>query len=167
MKYLMKRLALFCSLTLLFSACFSPHRSTWSDGKTWIPADFDVQKDILLIETFPLNRRSNEHMKQWLAKNYTGRYAVADRDSILSKFGKYADTEKYRFAMLWDRQVLRQYQDVAWVDGDWNGHFYDRLNDHIYDISKRDAQRNNLGSWSYMPFLNTVMKYGHPQDPTR
>lgn len=159
----MKRLALFCCSLLLFSAsCISPHKGTWSDGKDWIPADFDFQKDILVVEVFPLGRRSNEHMVKWLATKYTGKYVVVDKQSIMSKTGQYGDTRKYRFAMLWEEMHTDRHGATGYTDLDWNGRFYDRQNDKIYPVSRQAERRNNFGNISYMSFLNTVMKNGTP-----
>ena len=134
---------------------------TFSDGRSWIPENFNPNRDFLLIEQFTITKKSNEAMREFLEQHYSGHYAIEDRETIMSKKGKYADVNKYRFAFLWSLRAKDHPGGVAgsashFQDIDPYGNFYDRSLDKKYPSTRKI---NNYGNKAYVPFFNSIMKY--------
>lgn len=153
---------LFVFVVIAFLSGCSVAGSTFSDPAYWIPGDFNPQKGVLLVETFPWSK-ANENMKNFLAQHYSGKYEVVDRKDIMSKSGKYADTKKYQFAFLWEKNYReKQFAGSSITSAstftavDPYGNFYDRSVDKNYPTTKK---YNNYGNKSYVPFFNSIEKY--------
>lgn len=146
---------LFIVTVLTLSGC-TVSNQTFSDADNWIPADFDSQKDVILVETLNMTRKSNDAMQDWLSNKYSGRYVVLDKEAILSKKGKYANTKQYRYAFMWQEIATNRHLNSGIRDIDAYGHFYDRLNDKEYPTTKKF---NNYGDQAYVPFFNSIAKH--------
>lgn len=146
---------------LLLTGCVA-HRS-FSDASKWIPADFNIQKDFLLVQTFPVSRKTNEKMTAWLAQNYPGHYEIVDKSTIYGKSVKYTDTRKYRFAFVWGSITETIKGSNPNPNGfgnlhyyDYNGNFYDRSVGKEYPTTRK---YNNYGGKAYIPFFNSIIKH--------
>jgi hypothetical protein len=150
----MKKLAYFFVLCISFAAC-SPKNHSFSDGSKWIPSDFDIHNETLLIERYPGKDRLTEDMDAYLTKHYPGKYVIVSKEEIANKSGKYADLSLYRFAFQW--KITERYNfSSGFTDYDPDGKFYDRSTDKLYPTTKRI---NNYGQRSYIPFINTIVNY--------
>ena len=146
-------------ITCFFISGCSISNKSFSDAKAWIPENFNPNRDFLLIERFDITKRSNAEMQEFLQKHYTGHYAIEDRETIMSKRGKYGDFNKYRFAFLW---ALRSKDHPGGAAGsgsvlqdiDPYGSFYDRSIDKKYPSTRKI---NNYGNKAYIPFFNSIM----------
>jgi len=148
----MKNFACSILLFISFSAC-SPGNRSFSDGSKWIPAEFDMNRETLLVEKFPGKDRLTQDMDEFLAKHYPGKYVIVSKEEIADKSGKYGDLTLYRFAFQW--KVTSRYNfSNGFTDYDPDGKFYDRSTDKLYPTTKRI---NNYGNRSYIPFFNTIV----------
>lgn len=130
-----------------FSCVFG--KLTFTDGKDWKPKDFLPKTDILLVEQYP-SESLNEDMVDYIRKNYRGQYKVVEREMILGKTGKYADTEKYRFAFLWETKD----NGTKPV-----GHFFDRVLDkHHPSTIKRNRYKTKNAYKSYIDTIDLFYK---------
>ncbi len=68
---------------IILSSCNVSHY-TLSDAANWIPTNFNPQSGILLVEHFPLSKRSDQKMQEYLDQNYPGRYEIMDRETIMN-----------------------------------------------------------------------------------
>jgi hypothetical protein len=158
-----KNLICFFLLFISFTAC-SPGNRSFSDGSKWIPADFDIHSETLLIERYPGKDRLTQDMDEYLSKHYPGKYVILSKEEI-AKSGKYADHTIYRFAFQWKVKERYNYSS-GFTDYDPDGNFYDRAADKLYPTTKRI---NNYGQRSYIPFINTIVNYSsksHGSSPT-
>ena len=136
--------------------------STYSDAANWIPADFNPNDGILLIEIHPRNTSQNEKMTEFLAQNYPYKYEVVDRGMIQGKPDKYADTKVYRFGVLWDFKMSQHNNIDAngkmsfQTDYDLYGQFIDRSTNKVYP---RTTKANHYGQTGYEPFFNSVIQH--------
>jgi hypothetical protein len=154
----------FLVLLIIISAC-SANNKYFSDGKKWIPANFDPAKSVLLVEHYPGKEKWNAQMIDFLDKKYTGKYEVLDKAGILAINGRYSDTKVYKYAVLWG--TLGGTSHTSFSGGgtttnfssptvDYSGHFLDRAAGKEYPVTKK---YNNYGSQGYIPFFNSVIKY--------
>ena len=135
-------------------------KGTFSDAASWIPADFNPNNTILLIETHPRNTNQNTKMIDWLEKNYPYQYEVVDRSVIQNKTGKYSDTKIYQFGVLWEFKMTQ----VTKTDNkgkmsfstnyDLFGNFIDRSTNKTYPTTNK---RNVYGQDGYMPFFHSIL----------
>lgn len=143
----------------------SVNNKYFSDGRQWIPDDFDPGKTTLLVEHYPGREKWNDEMMNYLASKYPGKYEVVSKDQIIAMKGKYSDTKVYKYAVLWGAfggtsfntftggTTVNYYQSTKI---DFYGHFLDRTSGKEYPITKK---YNNYGSKGYIPFINSVVKY--------
>lgn len=126
---------------------------TFKDYKNLVPPDFNPKNDFLLIETFPISNKTNEQMKEWLAKNYTGEFAVVDISIINELNNQYSDTSKYKFAFVWGSWSYTTRGKFTYSDP--NGNFINRATKTKYPTTKK---YNNYAGKAYIPFFNSIMK---------
>ena len=144
----------------------SPKNGSYSDAAKWIPKDFNPKNSVLLIEEHILNAKQNEKMIQYLSEKYPYGYEIVDRKTIVTPSGKYADTKKFRFGILWNgAQSTRQrtenggqnngkiYTSFQW---DMYGSFIDRKTTTKYPTTNKI---NNYGQSGYCPVINSIVKY--------
>lgn len=139
----------------------SASHKTYKDAENWIPPGFNPNSGTLLIETHPLKTKQNDRMIEFLQKNYPYPYEVVDSNAINSKEGKYADTKKYPFAVIWKGKT-------SWVASpnggtgrdmpEYNmyGNFVDRTTGKVYPTTKKI---NNYGQIGYVPFFNSITQH--------
>lgn len=158
----MRKIALF--LFVAFSGC-SINNHSYSDGNKWIPQDFNPAKNILLVEHYIGKEKWNTALVEFLDKHYRGKYEIVDKADILGNQGKYADRNKYQFAILWAEVGSISHTSFAGGSGTTNfsspqiddyGHFLDRSSGKEYPTTKR---YNNYGWKGYVPFFNTIIKH--------
>lgn len=146
-------------VTLILSSCFAK-RTTYRDTKDWIPGDWHPDKGTLLIQEFPLSKRTNKKMVKYLEKKYNGNYEVLDKKTMLSKTGEYSNTQKYKYAVLWhdNRSSITHVGASMSVSNhiDPKPAFYDRSTEKLYPTTKT---YNNLGNKSYFPFVNGLVRH--------
>ena len=157
----------FFLVVLIITSCSAGHHS-YSDAANWVPVDFDPAKNVLVVETYPIKEKWNNSMRELLYKHFAGKYEIADEQSILSPTGKYSDTKKYRYAVLW--RVIHggtssthqsfspgTIMNTTYHDAtlDINGYFRDRANGKNYPETKK---YNNYGWQGFVPFFNSVIK---------
>ena len=130
-------------LSLALSSCVFG-KLTFSDGKYWIPRDFHPIDNILLIEQYP-DKDINGEMLKYLMKNYRGKYEIVSPNMVLNKTGKYADTELFKFAFLWEKK-----------DGLTKpiGHFYDRSLNKVYPSTTKNNRYQIKNA--YKSYINTI-----------
>ncbi len=160
----MKKLAYFSLFCISFCAC-GPGNRSFSDGSKWIPSDFDMHSETLLIEKYPGKDRLTQDMNDYLTKHYPGKYVIVSKEEIANKSNKYADLSVYRFVFQW-KFTARYNFSSGFTDYDPDGNFYDRSIDKHYPTTKRI---NNYGQRSYIPFINTIVNYcskAHSSSPT-
>lgn len=140
----------------------SPAHKVFSDADNWIPSDFKPDHGTLLIETHPVNSKQNDRMLDFLQKNYPYPYEVVNKDAIESKTGKYADTKKYPFAVMWnDKGSINTTLNTStgtysnMPQYDLFGNFVDRNTGKTYPATKKI---NNYGQVGYVPFFNSITK---------
>jgi hypothetical protein len=159
MKTSIKNFLSFAALGIFFAAAVasSVAHATYGDAAKWIPKDFNPNDGVLLIQMHPLKEKQKQKMQQWLEQNYTYSFEIANEVDINNKEGKYADTKKYPFAVLW-----RSGEDVAYTAGSgqhfsWRmyGYFVDRSTDKAYPST---SWANAYGQSGYIPFFNSVLK---------
>jgi hypothetical protein len=143
------------AVIVLFCISCSVSNRSFSDGSKWIPADFDINKGVLLVETFPGKERLTQDMEIFLTKNYPGKYVIVTQKEITDKSGKYSDISKYRFAFQWNVGTRYNFSS-GFTDYDPYGKFYDRVENKLYTTTKK---YNNYGNKSYVPFFNSIIKY--------
>jgi len=158
MKFIIASFATLCLLCSSFNG--KCQNWTFKDYEKLVPPDFNPKKDFLLIETFPVNAKSNERMKEWLQKNYPGAFAVVDVNLIQGKDNQYSDLSKYRFAFVWDGwSVVESHytngNSFVYKHRDPMGHMLDRSTNTNYPTTKK---YNNYGDYAYIPFFNSIMK---------
>jgi hypothetical protein len=138
---------------LIFS--FEGKSQNWifKDYKAIVPPDFNPKKDFLLIETFPVSAKSNAKMKEWLAKNYSGAFAIVDKQIIYGKDNPYSDTSVYKYAFVWGSWNTTFQGNFTYRDP--NGNFFNRATNTSYPTTKK---YNNYGDKSYITFFNSIMK---------
>jgi len=135
-------------LSMTFFSCVFG-KLTFTDGKDWIPKDFHPKTDILLVERYP-TESLNEEMVDYIRKNYRGQYEVVEKEMILSKTGKYADTDKYTFAFLWETK-----------DNGTKpiGHFIGRvINKHYPSTTKTNRYQTKNAYKSYIDTIDLFYK---------
>lgn len=159
----MKRALLF--LLFFVTAC-SVNNKYFSDGKNWIPADFDPAKSMLLVERYPGKEKWNASVQEFLDKKYQGKYEIVSKEDILAINGKYSDTKVYKYAVLWG--IVGSTSNSTFTGGpsvdymytnrkvDFYGHFLERATGKEYPVTKK---YNNYGWKGYVPFFNSVIKY--------
>lgn len=138
-------------MSYTFSGCVFG-KLTFSDGKNWVPKDFHPKTDLLLIQAFPTDKTINTEMISYLKKNYRGQYEVVEKEMILDKNSKYADTELYRFAFLWDTKIMNG------IDKNENtkpiGYFYDRSINKTYPSTTKSNSYQPRNA--YKSYINTI-----------
>ena len=158
----MKRSILF--LLVFMSSC-SASNKYFSDGKKWIPADYDPAKSVLLVEHYPGKEKWNTSMTNFLDKKFPGKYEIVEKENILAINGKYSDTKVYKYAVLWGEVGGRSHTSFSGGGTttnfssptiDFSGHFLDRATGKEYPVTKK---YNNYGSLGYIPFFNSIIKY--------
>lgn len=139
----------------------SPSAKTYSDADRWIPPSFAPGKSVLLIQTHPVSGKQNDRMIEYLQKNYPYSFEVVDTKDIESKTGKYADTKKYPFVVLWNlkQSTIREIKSNGMISErpafDLYGHFVERSNGNVYAETKNS---NVYGQVGYKPFFNSIVK---------
>lgn len=140
------RKEIFCVLILIpftfFGCVFG--KLTFTDSKEWVPKDFHPKTDILLVEQYP-SESLNVAMVDYIRKNYRGQYEVVERKMILSKSGKNADTENYRFAFLWETKD----NGTKPV-----GHFIDRIINKTYPSTTKSNRYQAKNA--YKSYIDTI-----------
>jgi hypothetical protein len=158
----MKNIAVLLVMFLFLSAC-SPGNRTFSDGNKWIPADFDMNGGVLLVQILPVKAKITADMDEFLSKKYPGKYVIVTQKEIDDKNGQYADLSKYRFAFQWNVGSRYNYSS-SFTDYDVYGKFYDRSLNKLYPTTKK---YNNYGQRAYIPFFNTIVQHaGKAGTPT-
>jgi hypothetical protein len=107
-KPLIIRLLLVLAVSTTVMACMTPAKYARKRmNPTVIPADFDPNRHVLLLEDFPQlknsearNERVTGKLDKAFKKFYSYRYQIASAKEIRDKNGKYADTSIYKFALL-------------------------------------------------------------------
>jgi hypothetical protein len=160
MTILMKSTTLYSAvfwLALFLSSCGFSH-TTLKGTETWIPPGMDAKNTILIVEKYPYSEKFNQKMDDYFAKKYGNRYVVLDMKTILSKTGKYADSNVYRYALLWSKSIV----DVEEVGSStthhnlyMDCHFYDRLLQKEYPKTGRTYK---YARKAYVPVINTLAK---------
>ncbi len=74
-------------------------KMTFGNGDKWIPADFDPSKTTLLIEA--RSKKVTADMEEYMQKHYPYRYEIVTLGDIKTVGGRFADTEQYRYALVW------------------------------------------------------------------
>jgi hypothetical protein len=101
-------------------------------------------------------------MEDYMKEKYPYNYEFADPSSIKDTQGKYADSIKYRFAILLDfskhkmhaNDALKpDYQKIEVSMFDF--YFYDRLTRKTYPITERGS---SWASMTFIPMMNTILK---------
>jgi|SRR5450631_3385669 hypothetical protein len=150
----MKNFATLLCMFIFVSAC-SPGNRTFSDAGKWIPADFNMNEGVLLVQIFPWKAKLTTDLDEFLQKKYPGKYVIVSQKEIEDKSGKYADLSKYRFAFQWTVGT-RDHYNSNFTDYDVYGNFYDRSQSIKYPTTKK---YNNYGQRAYIPFFNSIVKY--------
>lgn len=149
-------------LFFIMGVASTASHQTFSDVDKFIPPDFNPDKGILLIQIHPVNSKQNDRMLEFLQKNYLHPYEVVAKSEIDNKSGKYADTKKYPFAVLWrDSESIHYSQNSNGTSSnmpeyDLYGHFVDRSTGNAYPETKKI---NNYGQVGYVPFFNSIIKH--------
>lgn len=150
---------------LIFLTACSANNKYFSDGKKWIPADYDPAKSTLLVAHYPGKEKWNTSMINYLDKNFPGKYEIVNKEDILAINGKYSNTKVYRYAVLWKEIDGTSYTSFSGGGRttnfespriDYSGHFLDRAMGKEYPVTKK---YNNYGSQEYIPFFNSIIKY--------
>lgn len=148
-------------LFFIMGVASTASHQTFSDVDKFIPPDFNPDKGILLIQIQPFSRRQNDRMLEFLQKNYPHPYEVVDSSEINNKSGKYADTERYPFAVLWrESESINHSQNSNGTSSnmteyDLCGHFVDRSTSKVYPETKK---RDTYDQYGYEPFFNSIIK---------
>ena len=95
----------------------------------WLPADFNPNNGILLIQKHPFNKNQNDRMVKFLKKKYPWRYEIATVEQI-KQDEKYSDTRLYQFAILWTDFLTPI--NASGYRHDVDGHFLDRSTGTVY-----------------------------------
>lgn len=135
----------------------SPSKKTFSNAADWLPPDFDVKKDILLIDKVSWPARQQRLMEEYMKKNYAYQYEFINANTSLST--KYTDTLKYRFVILNTSgsytMQSSNFSRPGLTVGMFDFYFYDRMK------RKRYPTTNRASSWASMtfkPMVNTILK---------
>lgn len=141
-------------------ASSSSTKNTFSDAGNFLPPAFKPDNGVLLIQFHPDKKeKMNTEMINWLEKNYPYPYELADSSLIKSKEGKYADTKKYRYGILWRYTTPYATYGTATrasvYRSDLYGHFIDRSTGTIFPETKKI---NNYSGIGYQPFINSIVK---------
>ncbi len=103
-----KMLPLLLVFICMFSS-FSGDVKPYTNGDKWIPADFDPRQGVLLVLNFSIKENPNAYlkkaqdkatneMKEVMAAGYPYKYEFVSKEDL--KGSKYADLDKYRFAVV-------------------------------------------------------------------
>lgn len=133
--------------------------NTFSDAELWIPPAYKPDNGVLLIQTHPHKKEVfNKTMVKWLQKNYPYPYEVADLKEIENKEGKYADTKKYQYGILWRYSKPYLYSpggnSASVYVSDLYGHFVDRSTGNAFPETKKYKYISS----GYEPFFNSIVK---------
>lgn len=135
-------------------------KASYKDAADWVPKDYNPEKTTLLVEKHLLKKKQNEKMIKFLKDNYPYPFEVVDRQTIMSKKGQYANTDKYKFAVLWEgySSTSTSYSNGKFSESrkwDMFGYFQNRATGEEFPKTKR---YNNYGQKGYIPFFNSVKK---------
>lgn len=152
------------SLVLFFimAMASSADHKVFADGDKLIPPDYNPDKGTLLIQAHPLNSKQNDRMIEFLQKNYPHPYEIVGKEEIEKKNGKYADTKKYPFAVVWrESETINTSQNFNGTTShlpqyDLYGHFVDQFTGKAYPETRKI---NNYGQIGYVPFFNSIAKH--------
>jgi len=134
------------SFIAILSACVNPGKAFQTNATEWKPADFDPAKITLLIEKIDYPRGLQKKNEAYMAKNYPYPYEFTEPKNLDKGNEKYADKNKYRFAMVIRSATYSRYSydaskpnnDIATSDYA----FVDRLNNKEYHPSGIVAASN-------------------------
>ena len=151
-------------LVVVITSC-SVNNHYYKDGDKWIPQDFNPAKDVLLIEHYPGKEKWSKSMEEFVEKHYKWQYVIVDKKDILGTIGKYADRQKYKFAILWTNESSTSSSTFSGggttymysgMQLDMAGHFLDRIIGKEYPMTRKI---NNYGWQGYVPFFNTIIRH--------
>jgi hypothetical protein len=137
---------------LLFAGC-NPSKKIFKNADDWIPADFNPNKTILLVEKYKDVRKVNQQMEEYMSENYSYKYEFVDKATIDNREGKYKDTKLYKYALI---QTEGRKPGVIQKGEIWGGDFcfYDRENSKQYPATKRECSNTMM---LFKPIINTLM----------
>src|SRR5436305_202721 len=136
-------------------------KQTFKNSDKWIPSDFDPSKTTLLIETFNISSKGQQKMEDHMAEKYPYKYEFTAQKDIKDTTGKYADTKKYRFALLYSSNTAHFTKaEGASTNGGltvtgFDYHFYDRETRENYPATNRAS---GYAIETFRPVINTIVE---------
>ena len=130
----------------------------------WIPKDFDTRNGVLLVQEAAFNvppkqnQKITGDMKEIMQQNFPFKYEFAPTSEISSD-GKYADKDKYRWALVTTSIKFTSQHFDGTLDMVVNAvdfHIYDRKNDKKYAPTKHS---NSFVKPVMAPTVVTLVKY--------
>jgi hypothetical protein len=153
------RLKCIIVFTILFCGC-NTSKMTFSNGDKWIPADYNPNTTVLLVQTFGVSAKAQEKIENYMAETYPYKYEFVGLKTINEKSGKYADIKKYKFAIVYSSHTTTSRDIQTGKSGptvtgfDYN--FIDRETGKEYPPTKKSA---SYAIMTFKPMINTLVKH--------
>jgi hypothetical protein len=142
---------IFSTLLISFFAGCIASNLTFGNGDKWIPADFDPQKTVLLIERSETMTAEEKDMDEYMKKTYPYRYEFVTIDKIRNTSEKYPNDTEFRYALVNYLYHLNTSKGPVGVE-DFN--FYDRMNAKSYPNSEKGSYKKIV---TFKPLINTIV----------
>lgn len=147
-------------------------RTVFKNGKNWIPADFNPQKTVLLVQLINEDvvnqgwqmkyKKWNQQMRDYMQEKYPYKYEFASADEIEYKGKKYSDYQKYPYGLM-IKDGSYTYSGGAAGSGANNTntadvydyYFIERATGKKYPVTKKYSKNAVI---TFMPVINTILK---------
>lgn len=147
------------ALFILFAIASAPSKMTFHNSDKWIPAEFNPNAQILLIENFH-SSSVQQKAEDYVSKHYPYKYEFVSKEDIYST-DKYKDNILYRFALISNKDYFttnytRSNGSTGSISGEGTDFgFYDRKLGVTLQKAKRGSSNALL---TFKPIINSIVK---------
>lgn len=143
----------------LIAIASSPSKKTFDNSVQWLPKDFEPSQTVLLIEKFDLSDKQQRIIEEYMAEKYPYKYEFVSLYTIQNKEDKYADTERYKYALVitghtYTSEEVNTGKRGPTVTG-FDYYFHNRDRNRNYPPTGKNS---SYISMTFKPIINTILE---------